>query len=234
MHLSEEQLVFLYYGEGEGRGHLEQCPECRVRFEALERTLASVSVEAPERGPFYEAQLWARIQPSLAPQGRWWRFWVAPPRWVTAAAMACLLVGAFAAGWLLRPDNRRPAPIAYSSDTANRVLAMAVGQHLDRSQLMLTELANSGEDSAADTSIAEDLLESNRLYRQTAEREGQAAVAALLDDLERVLLEIAHEPQGVSSERLDDLRFEMRVIRSKLKARKATVTTTTKVGEEKL
>ncbi|HBY63155.1 MAG TPA: hypothetical protein DEH78_25315 [Solibacterales bacterium] len=229
-HLNEEQLVFLYYGEGEGREHLEQCAVCREQFQELSRDLDSFQGPAvPERDPFYEARLWARLEPSLAPRKSLRRWFAAPPRWVTAAAMAVLLIGAFTAGWLLRP-REAVQPARTAGAAASRVLTIAVGQHLDRSQLMLTELANSGD---ADAAVAEDLLESNRLYRQTAERQGQAAVAALLDDLERVLVEVAHDPQGVSEERIDDLRFEMRVIRSKLRARKATVTTN-KVGEEKL
>ena len=56
---------------------------------------------------------------------------------------------------------------------------------------------------------AEDLLESNRLYRQTAANTGDVATAALLDDLERVLLEIAHSPSEVSEKQLDELRKQI-------------------------
>ena len=51
---------------------------------------------------------------------------------------------------------------------------------------------------SAERRRAEDLLEENRLYRQTALKEGDAALANVLDELERVLLDVAHSPQEVT------------------------------------
>ena len=56
---------------------------------------------------------------------------------------------------------------------------------------------------------AEDLLESNRLYRQTATSAGDAATAKLLEELENVLLEIAHSPSEVSGKQLEELRKQI-------------------------
>ena len=50
----------------------------------------------------------------------------------------------------------------------------------------------------------------NRLYRQTAERTGQAAIASLLEELERVLLEIEHAPSKMPPEELKELRRRLR------------------------
>ena len=92
------------------------------------------------------------------------------------------------------------------------MLLVAVGDHLERSQMVLVELSNAGapEHGSLDISYeqraAEDLLESNRLYRQTAASAGDTATASLLDDLERVLLEVAHSPSAVSEKQLDELR----------------------------
>ncbi len=38
-------------------------------------------------------------------------------------------------------------------------------------------------------------MHANRLYRQTAASSGDDRVVSLLDDLERVLLEVAHSPE---------------------------------------
>jgi hypothetical protein len=57
--------------------------------------------------------------------------------------------------------------------------------------------------------MAEDLLDDNRLYRQTARNTGDKSVASVLDDLERVLLEIAHSPSEISSGQLSDLRQQI-------------------------
>jgi hypothetical protein len=42
------------------------------------------------------------------------------------------------------------------------------------------------------------LLEENRMYRQTAQRDGDALMASTLDELERVLLDIANSPNEVT------------------------------------
>jgi len=81
--------------------------------------------------------------------------------------------------------------------------------------MVLVELANAGAPAAGRLDIsyeqhsAEDLLESNRLYRQTAATNGDLATAALLEELERVLLEIAHSPSEMSARQLEELRKQI-------------------------
>jgi hypothetical protein len=53
---------------------------------------------------------------------------------------------------------------------------------------------------------AEDLVEQNRLYRQTALREGDTAMATTLDELERVLLEIANSPDEITPAQFESLQ----------------------------
>jgi len=127
--------------------------------------------------------------------------------------MATLVIAAFFAGktW------QKPRNEVTRRDTGvrERVLLVAVGDHLERSQMMLVELSHADApkqgslDISYEQRAAEDLLESNRLYRQTASSAGDTATASLLDDLERVLLEVAHSPSAVSEGQLDDLRKQI-------------------------
>jgi len=92
--------------------------------------------------------------------------------------------------------------------------AVALGDHLERSQMVLAELTNAADgkgklDISDERQTAEQLLDDNRLFRQTARSTGATAVASVLDDLERVLLEISHSPSEVSSDQLDELRQEI-------------------------
>jgi hypothetical protein len=113
---------------------------------------------------------------------------------------------------------------------------MAVGEHLGRSEMVLVELANAGPQSPAQKQVnisgeqrrAEDLLEENRLYRQTALEEGDPALASVLDELERVLLDVAHSPQEVTPTQLETIRqriesrgilFKVRVVGKELQER---------------
>jgi hypothetical protein len=105
------------------------------------------------------------------------------------------------------------AAVRASADDAavrERVLLIAVGDHLERSQMVLVELAHAetrGElDISAERQLADDLVASNRLYRQSAQQIGQANVAGLLDELEPVLVEVARGPSTVSMQQLDDIQ----------------------------
>src|SRR4029077_1522875 len=75
---------------------------------------------------------------------------------------------------------------------------------------------------------AENLLEENRLYRQTALEQGDAGLASVLDELERVLLDVAHSPKEVSAAELETIQqriaakgilFKVRVVGQELQQR---------------
>ncbi|MGH9663276.1 MAG: hypothetical protein ACRD9L_02490 [Bryobacteraceae bacterium] len=223
-HPNEEQLVLYYYGEaGEVPNveeHLASCEGCRAAYHSLQRVLNTVDLAPlPPIVEEYGAQVWQRLEPLLAHRRARRRSpWFAPRRWVPAGALAALVVAAFLAGrWRPAPPPP-PVEMASGAQVRERVLLVALGDHLERSQMMLVELANSEPvngkhkgklDISYERSAAEDLLESNRLYRQTALRAGNVAAANVLDDLERVLLEVAHSPASVSTAQLDDLRKEI-------------------------
>lgn len=167
------------------------------------------ALPVPERGPDYGQQVWERIEHKLIPRPPRVFF---PWRWGAAAAFAMLLVAAFLAGRFFPWTPRREAAV-YDAQARERVLRAAVGDYLERSQGVLVELANASPkdslDITAEQERAADLVTENRLYRQTAARTGDAAVAGLLDELERVLLEIAHAPPRISPEQLERLRARL-------------------------
>ena len=212
-HLSEEQLILHYYGEADSGDHLAACPDCQSAYEGLERLLSTVgSLEAPEPALGFEGRLWRRVEARISPR-RWFS-------WRTlslAASMAALLVVAFLAGRFSQPPA--PAPVvppeevAESPQVRERILMVALGEHLERSQMVLVELANAPKARSLDISnerlFAEDLLGSNRLYRQAAVSAGEMGLADVLEDLERLLLEIAHSPSHVSSSELNDIQRRM-------------------------
>jgi hypothetical protein len=109
---------------------------------------------------------------------------------------------------------------------------VAVGDHLDRSQMVLVELVNADGKGpvniSAEQRTARDLVGANRLYRETAARAGEVGVASVLDDLERVLIEIANSPSQLSSAQFEEIRhrieargilFKVRVIDSQVRER---------------
>jgi hypothetical protein len=247
-HLNEEQLVLYYYGEEtEGRKstgelsqgveqHLGACEECRAAYHTLQRVLNSVdSFPVPERSEDYETRVWKSIEAHIGKK-RTFRSWFSWRPMAIVTAVAAMLVVAFYAGRTARKPGPGPE-ISDASQVRERVLLVAVGDHLERSQMILVELANASMasgggklDISYETRTAEDLLEANRLYRQTASSAGDVGTAALLEDLERVLIEIAHSPAAVSTKQLEDLRaqiedrgilFKVKVFGSQLEQRES-------------
>jgi hypothetical protein len=231
-HLNEEQFVLYYYGEDASglqesvEEHLGECETCRTAYQTLQRVLNSVdSLPVPERGAEYESEVWGAVERRLPRRGESFiSRWFAAPIWKpvsAAAAMALVVIAAFLAGRGSLPFIRQKAPAQIAGNGAEngavreRVLLVAVGDHLERSQTVLVELANAGApknghlDISYEQRAAEDLLESNRLYRQTAVSTGDESTASMLEELERVLLEIAHSPSAVSEKQLDELRKQI-------------------------
>ena len=215
-HLSEEELILRYYGEpGEagavGERHLEECGECRALYASLQRVLNVVdSLPVPERPADYGAAVWQRIERGIGRRGMLWAL-PSPWRWAAvAAACAALVVVAFVAGRSYPRPNRQTPMVAADAKTGERVLLVAVGDYLERSQMVLIELSNASPKGSLDISAeqerAGDLVTETRLYRQTAARTGDARIAGVLDDLERVLVEITHEPSNLTQPQLEELR----------------------------
>jgi hypothetical protein len=246
-HLTEEELVLHYYGDEAdsltAERHLEDCPQCREIYVSLQRVLNVMdSLPVPERGEEYGAEVWQRISPAIPARRKWFgnflpRFdW----RWApVAAAMAGLLVAAFYAGRRYpagSPANNagRPAVTEASVDpkAGERVMLVAVGNYLERSHMVLIELANADPKGTLDISTekerAADLVSESRLYRQTAEHTGNGAMAKALDEIDRVLLDIARGPSEVSAAELESLQkrlesegilFKIRVLGSNVRTR---------------
>ncbi len=234
-HLSEEQLVLHYYGDADSRAsvkaHLTTCADCRGRFEQLSRELALMQSPAPERGEEYGTQVWNRIRAHLPEREPRQSGWVLRPRqWVVAGALAMLVIAAFLAGRFYPVSPAQPPTDAKNEKVRERILLVAVGDHLEQSQMLLLELTHASADGSVDISSererAEQLVSANRLYRQTAGRQGAADVERVLDELERTLLEIAHQPAEVTPAQLQEIQqridsqgllFKIRVVGSKVR-----------------
>jgi hypothetical protein len=188
-------------------------------------------VEAPIG---FERTAWARLEPALDANRSAWRtfFWF--PQWALAGGVAALVVAAFVAGRFTGGDASLPTPpsTVVAEVEAGRVLQTAVGEHLDRTQMMLVELANAETDGAdvlaGEQARAEDLVAASRVIRASALQSGDAQVVDILEDLERVLLEIANAPANATSNDLTDLQsritredllFRLRVIASEMRQR---------------
>jgi hypothetical protein len=219
-HLSEEQLVDHYYGEDAGLSverHLKACTECAASYARLQRDLREVKPLAPPaRSEEYAERVWQSIRSSLPVYEKRKRSWLPSSLWkpmVLVAACALLMVSAFVAGreW----QRRQPQSVAVKADpkAPERVVVLVLGDHLDRSERLLVELNHAdGQDAAGSLPIqseARELLAANRLVRQSAKQSGDPALDAALDRLERLLVEVANEPDGLSEEDLNRIRQEM-------------------------
>ncbi len=112
------------------------------------------------------------------------------------------------------------------------MLLVAVGEHLERSQMVLIELVNAPADERmnvkAQRAVADELVSANRLYRQTAVRSGEDSLVAVLEELERVLVEVAAGPDALAPQDVAELQrrieargllFKVRVVGSQVRER---------------
>lgn len=248
-HPTEKELIV--YREREGSAaerqrvaaHLAGCAACREELERLEDMLRALSeIAVPDPGPDYGQRVWQQISARL-PEKRsgWWGFlarggWLEPQRLAAAGAVAALVVAAYLVGHQTRPGPSVTAPPQSVEQVRERVLIVAVGQHLGKSEMMLMELENAPRPAgggpliniSAEQRRAEDLVEENRLYRQTAVKEGDKRMASTLDELERVLLDVANSPGEVTPAQFEKMRqriesrgilFKVRVVSKELRDR---------------
>jgi len=264
-HLDEQQLIDYCAGETAGRGaleeHLRECAECHARQKTLERVLAlGAALPVPEPEATYESRLWRTLRPQLAPHAAsapprdeqraglssllaaWGGSWFSYRRLLALGAVAALVLIAFLAGrYSLRPGIPvAPAAAQVTPMVRERILLVAVGDHLDRAQSILLEISNTeppvgaggvAVDISREQQRAEQLLTANRLYRQTANQTGDAAVASVLDELEPFLAEIANGPGQLPAADLEELRrriaargllLKVRVLDSEVRGREQT------------
>src|SRR6266571_5674525 len=240
-HVTEEKLIAYREGLTSQRGvisqHLAACEQCRAELQRIEAVLAALdTLPVPDPGADYGRRVWQQIAPRLPEKPtRSWRVWLEPGRLATLGAVAALIVVAFVTGRL----TKRVEPgvdAANVGQVRERVLVVAVGEHLGRSEMMLVELSNAEPidpaqkvvNISAEQRRAEDLLEENRLYRRTALQEGDAGLASVLDELERVLLDVAHSPEEVTPAQLEAIQkkieergilFKVRVVNKELQQR---------------
>jgi hypothetical protein len=243
---SEEELVLHYYrewGDTADRERIERAlaedSELGARFERLRRELEALpKLEVPEPAPDLAARVWNRIRPELEPRRSRVRLfdafgsrWSLRPGFALAAAAALAL----AAGILIGRGSREPVPQviaeapALSVEARERLLLASVSAHLDGSERLFTTIANSSDAAtlAEQSEWAASLAVTNRLYRAAAERSGQRKIVALLDELEPLLLELAHaasdatatdDELSATKRRIDqkDLLFKLRVAGDRL------------------
>ncbi len=243
-HLTDDDLVLHYYGEMDAADerraetHLGECGSCQHDYARLQRVMAYVdSAPAVDAPAGFERVAWARLEAALPSRRAGWlsSLVFSPARLAWAAALILVIAGAFLAGRLsprIAPAGAPPAASANAEQVRERILLVDLGDHLDRSQMVLVELVSTEGTGTVDISTeqarAQQLVAANRLYRQTALTTGDVAMAAMLEELERTLVDIAASPSMLSQADLDQVRqqieskgllFKVRVVSSEVRDR---------------
>jgi hypothetical protein len=233
-HLSEDDLVEVYYGEGTSAAntHLRACRECSAQYAEFKQSLDAIRpAQVPARSAEYGAGVWEALRPQLIPyekKAAGWRGWA---QWRAAALLvgcAILLVAVFLGGrYWERFTTKKTANVTSNPQATQRVVLVVMGDHLDRTERLLVGLEHADSPDSAESaqlqSEARELLASNRLYRVSASNAGDPALAGALDRLEGVLAEIANNPSLTAAD-LERVRndmntkgilFQIRVLRAR-------------------
>ncbi len=268
--VEEDELILHFYGESADPATIERALATDAalarRYAELAAALGAATREAPEPPADLAARVWQELRPRLSAK-RSWRERLFPagadwaPRWSLAGAALAVVV-ALGVGYLA---GRREPPVpatnagkeagteagmeagkvaGHSSAARERLLLASVEGHLAGTERLLTRVTNAAptdaEALAEEAAWAEALVSSNRLYRRAAERSGQRRIAALLDELEPLLLELSHSSEAAPDDlaaaqrRIEhtDLLFKLRVTGERLQrdagASRSTTQTTTR------
>lgn len=245
-HRTEEELIAYREGEAKEReeiaAHLKECAQCRAEAEQIEKVYAAMNAAGvPEPGEGFEQRVWQKIAPQLkAKKTHWWEELFEARRLGALGVVAALVLLAFYVGRKTGPEGQGVEPTD-AGRVRERVLVVAVGEHLGRSEMLLMELENAPSQQgqktvniAAAQRRAENLVEENRLYRETAMEAGDRAMASTLDELERTLLDLANSPEEITAAHLEAIRkrieaqgllFKVRVVKKGLEERKGNTET---------
>jgi hypothetical protein len=239
-HLDEDALVLHYFDEGSAaareaaRRHLATCEACRDELDQMRDALALVSASAPPEAPDgFERVMWARVSRQLeARRSTGWLGWLARPRLAMAGAAMVLVAAAFVAGrWTREPLTLPPPTEVLVTLAPETAVQLATGDYLERAQMTLAEVLHADADGpglTAERERAADLVAASRLIRQSVDRAGDAAMADVLDDLERVLVEIANRADSWSPDELEAFKarldaggmlFRLRVMNAEMRQR---------------
>ena len=230
-HPSERDLV-LYLTDNraalEGiQRHLDLCSRCQTEVRDLSALLrAAQRLEIPEPDAGFEGRIWERqreqlhraglLGPSSAPASSPQpAVVIRRPVWsgrrlLLAGSVAATILVAFLIGLYSPPPGTEVVSRGAVLDR-ERVLLLAVSEHLERTRMVLVELVNAGSEVTPrhlrdQRARAESLLGDSRLYRQTAILAGDTEMAGFLDEVERVLLELARSSEESGSTDLQWLR----------------------------
>ena len=194
-HLTDEQIHQYLFGDlpETDSAHLQSCDICQSEMESFRRTVDHLAQwSAPPRPADYGSLVWRRLAAQIAqPRKPLWR---TPAVLGWSSAVAC----GIAVVLIVLIPHRQPAiiqppPIA-RIPISERLLQVAVQDHVRRAASLLTKLESQPEKGAANRSdraseweAISNLVAENRLYRQTAEQEDDRQQVQLLTDLERPL-----------------------------------------------
>jgi hypothetical protein len=219
-HPSDDDLVLHFYGDADKDAdrvdaHLRTCPSCAMTWAELRETLSLVdAATTPEPGAGFERVVWARLRQALpARPTAWWR----ARRLVPIAALAVVTIAVGITGYRWRATSPAVAPVLEAPVSAEatarrreRVLLTALDDHFEQTEVLLVELMNAplggGTDLSFERSTADDLVFSGRLYRITAQQNGELHLVQMLEDLESVLVEVARGPERRTGHEVQSLR----------------------------
>ncbi len=259
-HPTDDDLVLRFYGEHDAAetaridGHLRACAACQNAWTELTETLKLVdTVDVPEPPAGFERVMWAKVEQALpAPARSFWTW----RRLVPLTSLAAIVIAVVAITSRTRdaaPETTvASVPVAGKAAAEKptdagrvreRVLLTALDGHFEQTELLLVELLNAPDSNGLDLDyerlVAGDLVASGRLYRMSATQIGKERLAAVLEQLEPVLVEVARSPDQSKRKDLQFLRsqineegllFKVRAVTNQIRERQQEIITTHEGG----
>lgn len=214
--VSDEKLLMLFYGElaepeaAALRQRMAEDEALTKRFAELSGFLEELPDSAPEKDANYGRRVWARVEMRLDLQPAKSRGWFRPWRLAGGAlVLGMVAVTAFQLGRISEAVDPSTQYVAGDGAEA-RVFNAGLQTHMESAARLFATVANTDAGISVDVESEKEwasvLLVANRLYRYAAEQNGQHRVAAVLRDMEPVLIQLANSDRNLTDAEFDALR----------------------------
>jgi len=232
--ISDDDLLLYYYRDGLDAAQrarigtaLAQQPELAQRLHRLVAQLDTVA-ETPEVPvPPHIEQRWqnaldraaAAATPAAATGARFRNVFRWQPLALAASVAAIAVLVTIQVSMQSRPDRdpegRQPPPIAATTPEAS-AYERGLKWHLANTEQRLASLDNAQPDERG--RLIEAIIEQNRMYALAADRANEPDLARVLRAFTPLLETLATERRDADASDIDQLSFELRVVRARLQA----------------
>jgi len=205
------------------RQHLHSCAKCKKQFEAFRRVTDVMKEYRREKAsPEFMHSLWSGIEQQLSLKTARKNTFIETikelinldVRWVRYAAAVSLIAAGIIIGRFMFVESRQDTVVAEQERTENKILEAKAQRYLERSKVLLLGILNHESDAGSDFSrqrqLSGDLIREAAILKDELKDSKKLLLSALIEDLDKILLQIAHLEEKYDLEAVEMIQAGIR------------------------